>query len=198
MANEYVALAVLRKALDISGTDRDDLLNVALAGASGAVNGHCGRRFYADPAASPRTYSLGDRVVRDPAGDLLIVDDISTDDGLVVEAGTAGGPTWTPVTDVETGPDNALAKGRPITFLRAPAGSRWTSTSGIERIRVTARWGWPAVPDTVAQVTLSIAARMGGNIRGHTSKSIADRAESFPAPRLNDLERELLVEYRLS
>lgn len=199
MANEYyITRDTLKLALDITGTDRDALLDVALAAASRAVDDHCGRRFNADATASARVYSPCDHLVRSADGDLMIVHDISSTTDLLVEVGASGGASWAPVTDVETGPDNALALGRPITFLRSLGGSWWTYTAGTGRIRVTAHWGWPAVPEPIAQVTLSLAARLADNPKGLTSKSVADRSQTFPAARLTELEYQLLAEYRLS
>ena len=60
------------------------------------------------------------------------------------------------VDDVELGPDNAAAQGRPATYLWSTVG--WVPTSG--RLRVTARWGWPAVPDQVVEAAKLLAVRL--------------------------------------
>lgn len=153
-ATAYATLALLKDALKIADTDRDDLLNQALASASRQIDAHTGRRFYADSSASARTWATAGRFVPGPAGQLLLVDDISTAAGLVVELGD--GATYSAATDYFTEPDNALVRGQAITGLRRDLGS-W---SGSRRVRVTARWGWPAVPDQVAQATLIQAARL--------------------------------------
>lgn len=150
----YVSLALLKQALKITDTDRDALLNQALLAASRGVDAHCGRRFYADRSATARTWPTRGRTVRNSDGELLLVDDIATTTGLVVEVGD--GTTWTAVTDYFAEPDNALARGDAITALRRDMGY-W---SGSRRVRVTARWGWPAVPDPVAQATLILALRL--------------------------------------
>lgn len=155
MANEYTDLATLKLALKVTDTDRDDLLSAALSAASRGIDQMTGRRFYLDASATARTYTLAERTVVDEAGERLLVDDIGDEASLTVETGSGG--AFTTLDDYETAPDNALAGGRPITSLRRVTGS-WGA--GATRVRVTARWGWPAVPDEVVQATLIQAARL--------------------------------------
>lgn len=157
MANEYASLATLKLALGIEPGDitRDDLLNQALAAASRSIDKTAGRRFFLDATASARTYNPRGRVVRDGFEERLLTDDIGTDVGLVVETGSGG--SFTAVTGFETSPDNALARGRPITALLRTSG---TWAAGTARVRVTARWGWPAVPDEVVEATKIQASRL--------------------------------------
>lgn len=155
MANEYAELATLKLALNATDTTADDLLNKALAAASRSIDATCGRRFYLDTTASTRTYSLEGRVVCDADGERLLVDDIGDEAGLVVETGSGG--DYTAVTGFETGPDNAIVRGRPVTSLVRTSGS-WGG--GATRARVTARWGWPVVPEEIAQATLIQANRL--------------------------------------
>lgn len=154
MANEYSTLPLLKKHVGgITDTDRDDLLNAALEAASRSVDDFCGRRFYLDVSATARVYNPSGRLYYDD----LIVDDIGATTGLVVETGNAT-DGWTVVTtDVETGPDNAIIQGDPITRLVNLNG--WVFGSR-DRVRVTAKWGFPAVPAQVSQATLIQAARL--------------------------------------
>lgn len=157
MANEYADLATLKLSLNVESDDtsRDDLLNQALAAASRGIDTMCGRRFHLDASASARSYNPRGRVVRDGCEERLLVDDIGSVAELVVETGSAG--SFTATTDYETAPDNALARGRPVTSLVLTSG---TWGYGTTRVRVTARWGWPTVPDEVVQATLIQAARL--------------------------------------
>lgn len=155
MANEYTDLATLKLALGITDSARDSLLNKAMTAASRAIDKRTGRRFYLDAAASARTYNPFERVVCDERGELFLLDDIGSTTGLVVETGS--GSTWTAVTDYEASPDNALADGMPITGLLLASGTWGT---GRTRVRVTARWGWPAVPDDIQQACLLQSARL--------------------------------------
>jgi hypothetical protein len=156
----YASQALLKSALGMASTDttRDDLLNQALSGASRSVEEHCERRFYLDAAATARTYRTKGRVICQRDGSQrLRVDDIGSTTGLVVEVGD--GTTWTVIAtaDYETFPDNALARQRAITAIVDPDS---TTFSDNRRARVTARWGWPAIPSQVEQATLIQAERL--------------------------------------
>lgn len=158
MANEYTTVAALKSQLNLATADTtsDALLTQALAAASRSIDRSTGRRFWLDPSAVQRTYRLGGRVLCDTDGEHLIVDDIGSTTGLVVETGTNG--SWTALTDYETSPENAVVDGRPITSLLRSTNT-WGTTS-TARVRVTARFGWPAVPDEVVQATQIQALRL--------------------------------------
>lgn len=156
---EYATLADLKSQLGIEADDttRDDLLTKALKSASRGIDRTTGRRFWLDASATVRTYRLEDRVVCERDGDVLLVDDIGDVTGMVVESGTTGGGTFTALTGYETTPDNGLADGYAITGLLKPHGVWGTSST---RIRITAKFGWPAVPDDIAQACLIQASRL--------------------------------------
>lgn len=157
MANEYGDLATLKSNLGIEADDdtRDTQLNRALSAASRSIDKTTGRRFWLDATVKQRVFRLHGRVVCDDDGDLLLVDDIGSITGLIVEAGSGG--SFTAVTGYETSPDNALADGEPITGLRRLNGIWGTGTT---RVRVTAKFGWPVVPDDITEATLIQAARV--------------------------------------
>lgn len=157
MANEYGDRATLKEKLGIEAADtsRDALLDKALSAASRSLDKTCGRRFWLDPEAVQRTYRTRGRVVCEDDGDLLLVDDIGSLTGLVVETGS--GSSWSAVTGYETSPDNALLDGEPITGLLRVSGT-WGTASA--RARITAQFGWPAVPDDITEAALIQAARL--------------------------------------
>lgn len=157
MANEYAQLATLKSMLNIETADTtsDALLSMALTTASRAIDRMTSRRFWLDAAPTQRIYNPNQRAAWDATGQLLMVDDIGDTSGLVVEVGS--GSSWTAITKYETVPENALADGRPITALLRVYGF-WGYLQG--RVRVTARFGWPTVPDEVVQATLIQASRL--------------------------------------
>lgn len=136
--------------------DRDDLIESAIAAASRMIDERCGRRFYTDTTATSRIFTALDRHTTIGDAQSVRVDDIATDDGLLVETRTSFAGTWTTVTGVELGPDNADMLGRPWTEVVYQAG--WIGDTS--KIRVTARWGWPGVPDGVTQAAALLAARL--------------------------------------
>lgn len=157
MANEYITREALKQQLGIEADDttRDTRADRAVRAASRAIDRTTGRRFWLDPDPTTRTYRLEGRIVCEPDGDLLLVDDIGASAGLVVEAGS--GASWSAVTGYETHPGNALADGRPVTgMLRL--GATWGLAS--TRVRVTAQFGWPSVPDDIAEAAMIQASRL--------------------------------------
>ncbi|MEV3995809.1 phage gp6-like head-tail connector protein [Streptomyces halstedii] len=155
MAEDYADIATMRLMTKVEEDDpRHVLLQRALTSASRSIDKTCGRRFWLDPEPVARTYRLAGRTVSEPDGDVLLVDDIGGPD---ITVRTGSGDSWFPTTGHETVPDNALAVGRPVTGLLRPAGT-WGYGRG--RVQVTARFGWPVVPDDIAQAALIQAARL--------------------------------------
>lgn len=157
---EYATRADLKMQLSIEADDtsRDRKIDRALKSASRGIDRATGRRFWLDDTPTARTYRLHQRVCREEDGDVLKVDDIGDTAGMTVESASTGGGTFTDITGTyETSPDNALADGYPVTGLLRPLTIWGTS---FTRIRVTAKFGWPAVPDDIAEACLIQAARL--------------------------------------
>lgn len=151
----YVTLPTVKAAIGkLTADDRDDLIEQAISAASRWIDQRCGRYFYADKTTSARTFRATGRTTCVDLDQVLLVDDIASSTGLAVATGTTG--SWTTVTGWEAGPDNAAVYGQPFTEIRAAAG--WLPA--FTRVQVTARWGWPAVPDQIAQAAALLAARL--------------------------------------
>jgi Phage gp6-like head-tail connector protein len=161
MANEYATRSQLKVYLgiDTDNTNEDTVLDSVLTAASRGIDNYCGRYFYADAVVSARIYSPRKRAMRRAEGEDLLIDDVSTTTGLIVATGVANGSTWTAITNYETYPENAIARGRPITAILRLLSS-WGLGGPTARVQVTAKWGWPAIPDVVYQATLIQAARL--------------------------------------
>lgn len=154
----YLDLDTFRASVDRSDADtsRDDYLYACLSAASRGIDDYCGRVFYRDSSASARTYRTRGRVdASDSDGELLLVDDIATEDGLIVESGDTSFTTIA-ATGYDLEPSTALVRRRPATGLRRVAGC-WSRT---RLVRVTAVWGWPAIPAQVVQATQIQAKRL--------------------------------------
>jgi len=157
---DYATLADLKAALGITNDDtRDAALSAAISAASRYIDRRCGRKFDADSVATARVYNPRYRLVEDRVGQRFLVDDISTVTGLVVELGIGG--AYTAITTYETAPENAIAKGLPIAELMFGGDTAPLQfITPWSRLRVTAKWGWPDVPDDIAQAALLYAARV--------------------------------------
>lgn len=153
----YLGLAALKESAHITDSDRDGLLVRALAAASRSIDQTTGRRFWLDAEASARVVNPRGRVYRDEDGEHLLVDDLGHVDDLIVEIGR--GSAWSDITaSVEAEPTDAIGKLRPVTSLLRVGGG-WPSGAG-QRVRITERWGWPQIPDTVVQATGILAMRL--------------------------------------
>lgn len=153
----YTTVAKVKNSLGkTSEDDRDDLVEDAVRAACRRIDLRCGRRFYDDSTATTRTYRVdGDALTKD-GEQVLTIHDVASLTDLAVTTSTDR-VLWTTTTEVyETSPDAAIADGKPVTALIGTAG--WLPAGG--RVRVTARWGWPAVPDDIAEAAKLLAARL--------------------------------------
>ncbi|MEU8728762.1 phage gp6-like head-tail connector protein [Streptomyces tendae] len=160
MAREYVTTEDLKTQLGIDPDDttKDARAARAVRAASRGIDratGRPGHGFWLDEQPVARTYQLDGRIVRARNGDVLLVDEIGDTTAMLVETGS--GDSWSAVTGYETYPDNALADGKPVTGLLRLGGT-WGTASA--RVRVTARFGWPAVPDDISEAALIQASRL--------------------------------------
>jgi hypothetical protein len=158
----YITLTDLKNALGIPEDDDtvDTDLEQKIRSASASIEDATGGRSFglAAETASARTYRTHGRLFEDwQSGEVgFFVDDIGSLDDLTVELGSFGG-SFSPIAEFDTGPENALARRRAIDHLLFP---RSWACAPRARLRVTARWGWPAIPDQVVEATLIQAARL--------------------------------------
>ena len=152
----YCTLAQVKAALRITDNIDDTLLENAVEAASRRIDGECSRRFYADATATARTYAANRSA-------FLFIDDVSTLTGLIVKVDdTISGiysKTLTSGVDYQTEPTNAIVQGDPVTLLRALDSVFPVGNNGRALIEVTAKWGWPAIPDAIREATVLLAAR---------------------------------------
>lgn len=156
---QYAPLSDLKSFLRIPQADTTDDVELLsrLASGQSQVEGDCGRRFWQDSVTSQRLY-------RPTSNELLEVDDIATVTGLIVEIGSVGGSfSVVSANDYDLLPENSIADNRPIEFLRRLSGAWPVGFFGFSRrmqVRVTAKWGWPIVPEDIKNATILKAARL--------------------------------------
>lgn len=157
VTNGYATVTQLKGYIDQGGavtigTNDDTELEFAINAASRQIDAHCNRRFYLDGAATARVF-----VAEHPT--LLKVHDFSTSTGFIVETDTTGSGTfdrtWT-TADYQLEPLNGISagiEGWPYWRVRAIDDEAFPVDTRA-RVRVTAKWGWAAVPDAVLQACL--------------------------------------------
>ena len=140
--------------MGISDTFDADLVDPCIEDASRWVEQVCGRRFYADTVATVRNYPP-------PAGygfgAVLTVDDFQPGSITIVNNGTTLTTTQYQIDEFNglTGA-NELTAGWTIRLLQGIWGvPTWP---GQASVAVTAKWGWPAVPNQIKRATLMQAA----------------------------------------
>lgn len=164
-APSYVSVDELQVALRIPVADTldDTMLQFAIDAASRAIDQVTNRQFGLVASAEAREYRAEwNKTLCRYAVD---IDDLQTTTGLLVAAdddddGVYDDDTW--VLNAEDGfymdPMNAPDKGRPWTRIvfRSDADA---PPLGVDKVRVTGRFGWTVVPETIKQATLVQASR---------------------------------------
>jgi hypothetical protein len=156
VVNGYITLAGLKNYLKIDDSVEDTLLEQIIESASRSIDRIANRRFYLDGTATARTYR--------PVGNMrVIIDDVGTTSGLILKTDPNSSgvyqTTFTLNQDYIVEPTNALAKGRPINYLTIVGGTAMSLPVNYwPQVEVTARWGWPSVPDDIEQATYILSA----------------------------------------
>ena len=146
VVNGYCSVADVRSQLTDSGARLDEaLLEKAVNATSRAIEDYCGRRFWHDTDPVVRSYPAG-------CWDRLHVSDISTKAGVLVEVDPSRSGAWTALNtaDYHLEPLNADADGGAFAWWTIAIDSGpGLPISKRPLVRVTARWGWSAIPDQV-------------------------------------------------
>lgn len=160
--SDYIDSDDLRGYIGSESSNFESVIGTLCTVASRAVEAMCDRVFTADTSASARYF--------DPESWYCCpVDDISSSSGLIVatddNADGTYSTTWTVNTDFFLEPVNSRSGaigGWPYTELTALSTKQFNRTVWNRRplVKVTAKWGWPAVPDAVVQATTIAAARL--------------------------------------
>ena len=162
VVNGYATLAEAKGFLSISDSVDDTLLENMIEAASRSIDRIANRRFYLDSTASARQYRVSSPVI-------LYTDDIGTTTGLIVQTDDDGDgvfeTTLTLNTDYIMDPLTALSLGRPFTQITIVSTSNTFPIfpglfqNGLRPgVQVTARFGWPSVPDDINQACLILTA----------------------------------------
>ncbi len=162
ITNGYTTLAAMKTFLSITDSADDTILESFIESASRSIDRIANRRFYADAAASARKYRA--------YNDLFVyVDDISSTTGLVVKIDDDGDGTFETTLTIDTDflvePLTAASKDRPFTQLTMVNTTfTWPIFPGLfsnglrPGVEVTAKYGWPAVPDDIETATQILTA----------------------------------------
>ena len=148
--------------MSISDNTDNDLLEDLIESASRSIDRMANRRFYLDANASARLYRAYSDI-------FVYVDDIGTTSNLAVALDINGNGTYTKTLtlnqDYILDPLTASSLGRPFTQLTMVSNTEtWPIFPGLTQnglrpgVQVTARWGWPSVPDDINMACLILTA----------------------------------------
>lgn len=155
LTSAYFTIEDLRLRLGIAQVLDGDVPLLVAAGnaACRQVDGHCGRRFTTDTSATARIFAGTCSTMR-------LIDDCWDDSGVTVETSSDRtswttlaadrwflGPADAEVYDIEDWPYWNISATSGIPF-----GDPW--------VRVTAKWGWAAVPEAVREAALIQAVKL--------------------------------------
>ncbi len=148
--------------MSISDNTDNDLLEDLIESASRSIDRIANRRFYLDATASARLYRAYSDI-------FVYVDDIGTTSSLSVALDINGNGTYTKTLtlnqDYILDPLTASSLGRPFTQLTMVSNTEtWPIFPGLTQnglrpgVQVTAKWGWPSVPDDINMACLILTA----------------------------------------
>lgn len=159
----YTSVEEVKDRLNITDTQSDLQLTLAVQAAARSIESYCGRHFY--QSVQTRTY-MPYTLYELPIDDLVSVTSFAVD-----TTGTGVfDQTWTQNVDyeLEVGPGEFNVQGsgeaRPYTQVRAINASGggkffpfvWPF-SRLDRVQIVGVWGWPSVPFGVKQAAIQVA-----------------------------------------
>jgi len=154
ITNGYATLAEVKASLRITDAIDDSLLETAIESASRMIDGFTARTF-SNAGTAVRNFAATDEIN-------LIIDDAIT--VLEVASTDEIGSTytiWKP-TDFQLEPINSRSDGlyMPFTSIRAVNDYLWPVVDQQALVRITAVYGFPAVPIAIKQATVIQSSRL--------------------------------------
>jgi len=155
IANGYSTLAETKAALRITDSIDDSLLEMAIESASRLVDAYCARSFY--NAGTAARYFVADTDWLTYIDDAVSITQVATD--------TSADGTYEVIwqaTDYQLEPLNGRVDGLPVPYnaIRAIDSYTFPIWGGEGLVKVTATWGWSAIPTAIKQATIIQASRI--------------------------------------
>jgi hypothetical protein len=163
ITNGYATRNQIKAALRIGTADNidDDLIDNCAGAASRLIDGYCNRKFWQTGTAESRLFTAEDSFycsIDDVAGTAITVQTSNNGDGIF--------DVTFAVTDYQLEPLNGYLDGLTWAFDKVRAVGDFlfptlNSNYGSQAlVKITAIFGWPAVPEEVTQATIIQASRI--------------------------------------
>lgn len=155
ISNGYATLAEVKAALRITDSIDDSLLEMAIESASRLVDAYCARSFYNAGTAS--RYFVADTDWLTYIDDAITITEIATD----ASADGTYDVVWQ-ADDYQLEPLNGRVDGLvwPYNAIRAIGDYTFPIWGGEALVKVTATWGFSAIPTAIKQATIIQASRI--------------------------------------
>lgn len=158
-APDYATVAEAKDYLRIADTVDDVTIGLAIGAASRAIDRMTNRQFGLVDAPEPRFYTA--TLDRETRRWTIDIDDLMTEAGLLVAADIDDDGTYSsPVDNFDPKPANAATTGRPWTSVVVHPDSTNVPNGRRDAVRVTASFGWTAVPSAIKEAALLQTARL--------------------------------------
>lgn len=157
MANWYCTLNEVKTLLGIplDDDDDDDILGAAIEAACRWIEQLCGQRFWCDEDDVTRYQTAGFADVLFLDEGLVSLTSLETD-----QDGDGVYETRWAESDYVLRPRHAALDNKPYTFISVASGGRYAFPLLEEGVKLTGKFGYPAVPGEVKQAALLMAARL--------------------------------------
>lgn len=188
----YITIEQLKEAVGEDSETQDDAYTRAIEAASRQIDEFRGDQFWLEQTPTARLFRANNPFI-------LFTGDFATTVGLIVAVDLDGDGTFETVwesTDVSAEPLRRM-NGRPFDRIIAVGDKRFPCAYARPTVQVTAKWGWPEVPDPVVQACQILAIDhfkskdMTGGVAGFNDLG-AVRVSAF-----NPQARALLLPYKL-
>jgi len=155
ITNGYATLseAKARLGIPVADTGDDSIIENIVEAASRQIDKFCNRQFYQN-VGQVRYYTAASDV-------LVFIDDCVSISAVATDRNLDR--TWSTVvavSDTELAPLNASVLNFPYTELRMKPLASNEFDLGLDLIKITGTWGWPAVPDAVNEACLLLTSRL--------------------------------------
>ncbi len=161
----YVSAADVKSYIGLTGSGQDTNISNAIIAASRQIDRICRRRFWQDSSAQVKTFTPVSNIILD-------VPDISTTTGLIVKLDTTDDGSYDKTLTINTDfilmPTNPKLLGtgsgqhEPYTQIRIlnTRSSERFDPSILNSVQITAKYGFPLVPEAIEQATRIQALRL--------------------------------------
>jgi hypothetical protein len=152
----YATLAEVKDGdvLFFTDTSHDTILESTIEAVSRAIDNYCKRPF---------SFAVATRYYTSQMSDLIFVDDIATASGLALYTDNDGDRTYETTwvsTDYDLLPINAVTNGAPYNMIGIAPEGRYTFPGTVKGIKVTATFGWAAVPAPINRACVMQSVRI--------------------------------------